>query len=71
MCCGERPSSPDRNRAPGGWVQIRYLENSPVLVRGPATGRQYQFSGAAPVQAVEQRDAQALLRTRLFRSDTQ
>lgn len=48
-------------------VQLRYIESSPVLVQGPATGRQYQFSGHAPVQSVDVRDADVLLRSRFFR----
>lgn len=56
---------------PGGaapfLVAVRYLESSPILVRGVASGRQYEFSGAQPVQAVDASDAEALLRTRFFR----
>jgi len=48
-------------------VPLRYTETSPMLVLGPATGRQYQFSGSNPVQAVDRRDVVALLHTRLFR----
>jgi hypothetical protein len=48
-------------------VNLRYLENSPILVRGPVTGRQYEFSGAKPQQPVDVRDADALLRTGFFR----
>lgn len=48
-------------------VAIRYLERSPILVRGPVTGREYTFSGAHPDQAVDTRDAPALLKTRFFR----
>ena len=47
-------------------VTLRYLESSPILVRGPATGLQYEFSGDRPVQSVDARDAAALLRTRFF-----
>ena len=47
-------------------VAVRYLERSPVLVRGPATGRVYEFSSADAVQSVDGRDASALLRTRFF-----
>jgi hypothetical protein len=50
-------------------VALRYTETSPILVKGPATGRQYQFSGPNPVQAVDARDAAALLRTRFFSSE--
>ena len=48
-------------------VALRYTETSPILVKGPASGRQYQFSGSSPVQAVDVRDVAALLRTRFFR----
>jgi hypothetical protein len=48
-------------------VTLRYLEKSPILVRGPVTDQQYEFSGARPVQSVDARDAAALLRTRFFR----
>jgi hypothetical protein len=47
-------------------VVLRYTETSPILVRGPASGRQYQFSGSKPVQTVDPRDAAALLRTGFF-----
>jgi hypothetical protein len=47
-------------------VTLRYLERSPILVRGPATGRYYEFSGADAVKPIEPRDAAALLRTRFF-----
>jgi hypothetical protein len=47
--------------------KIRYTERSRVRVRGNATGRHYEFSGADPVQSVDARDAPALLSTRFFR----
>lgn len=48
-------------------VVLRYLENSPILVRGPVSGHQYQFSGSHPDQIVDARDVESLLRTRFFR----
>jgi hypothetical protein len=48
-------------------VCLRYLETTRVLVKGPASGRHYEFSGNMPVQAVDARDAGALLGTRFFR----
>lgn len=47
-------------------VVLRYREPGHVLVRGPVTGRTYEFSAARPTQAVEARDAEALLRSRRF-----
>lgn len=48
-------------------VTLHYLQTSPIRVRGPVTGRPYDFSSAQPTQAVESRDAATLMRTGLFR----
>ena len=67
-----QPRSPSSQPAPGGAqpmheaVTLRYLESSPIRVRGLVTGQQYEFSGARPIQVVDARDAQAFLRTRFF-----
>ena len=50
----------------GRRVMLRYREPGRVLVRGPVTGRPYEFSAARPTQWVEARDAEALLSTRRF-----
>ena len=62
-----RPRAPVAAPAPGGLVALRSVAAGGMVVRGPATGRQYSFSTAAPVQMVEARDAAALLRTSWFR----
>jgi hypothetical protein len=62
-----RPRAPAAAPAPGGLVALRSVAAGGMVVRGPATGRQYAFSAAAPVQVVEARDAAALLRTSWFR----
>ena len=51
-----------------GWssVGLRYLEKSPIRVRGPVTGTQYEFSAANAVRSVDARDAESLLSTRFF-----
>ena len=51
---------------PLGAVELRYLARSPIAVRGPATGREYRFSAAAPLQRVARADAEPLLRTPYF-----
>ena len=38
-------------------------ETSRVLVRGPVTGRLYDFSGGQPSQAMDPRDGAALMRS--------
>lgn len=50
----------------GSSVAVRYTQASPILVRGPVSGRHYQFSGSNPVHAVDGRDVAALLRTGFF-----
>jgi hypothetical protein len=50
----------------GRVVAVRYVERARLVVRGPATGRQYEFSAAKPTQVVAAHDADALLRTRHF-----
>jgi hypothetical protein len=62
-----RPPAPAPAPSAGGMVALRSVSASGMVVRGPATGRQYAFSAAAPVQMVESRDAAALLRTSWFR----
>jgi hypothetical protein len=47
-------------------VRVRYSERSAIRVRGNVTGRIYEFSAAAPSQAVDVRDARALLASRFF-----
>jgi hypothetical protein len=48
-------------------VLLHYMETSAIRVRGPVTGRPYEFSGARPAQAVDPRDAAVLTRTGRFR----
>jgi hypothetical protein len=57
------PESPGPNDAS---VYLQYREQPLIRVRGLATGRVYEFSGKKLVQAVDERDAAALLQTRLF-----
>jgi hypothetical protein len=49
-----------------GATHIRYLNGGHVLVRGPRTGWQYEFSQAHPIQAVDPRDAVSFIATGLF-----
>ena len=59
--------APVSAQIPQSSVSLRYLEISPIRVRGPVTGRQYNFTGSHAVQTVDSRDATGLLRTRFFR----
>jgi hypothetical protein len=48
-------------------VKVRYLESSPVRVRGLVTGNSYLFSATEPAKEIDARDAVSLLNTRFFR----
>ena len=48
-------------------VRLLYLRQSPIQIRGMATGRLYHFSTSQPMQSVDSRDATVILRTNLFR----
>jgi len=47
-------------------VTLRYMESSAIRVTGPVTGRLYIFSAAQSAQAVDPRDAAALMRSGMF-----
>lgn len=51
----------------GPTVKLHYTGVAPVRVKGPKTGRIYEFSAAHPVGTVDRRDAQGLMRISLFR----
>jgi hypothetical protein len=63
----ERLPAPTPTTQSGCAVALRSVSTRGMVVRGPATGKQYSFSAATPVQMVEARDAAALLRTSCFR----
>jgi hypothetical protein len=62
-----QPHVPAPASTPQSAMSVRYLETSPIRVRGLVSGQSYEFSGAAPVQHVDARDASSLLNTRFFR----
>ena len=47
-------------------MALRYVERNGVIVRGPASGIDYRFTFENPVQSVDVRDADSLLRSGLF-----
>jgi hypothetical protein len=62
-----QPQVPAPTSTPQSAISVRYLETSPIRVRGLVSGQSYEFSGVAPVQLVDARDASSLLNTRFFR----
>ena len=66
----QHPSLPLAPTDPGSElnnVPLRYLANTPVMVRGPVTGTPYYFSDAQRVLRVQLVDAEGLLKTQFFR----
>lgn len=62
-CCGKKKAPmTDRHR-----IHVRYLGGRPIEITGPATGYVYRFSGKAPLQLVDPRDAVRIARSRGFR----
>ena len=47
-------------------VVLRYRERARVRILGPVTRHSYEFSSEQPMQSVDARDAEVLLRTRQF-----
>jgi hypothetical protein len=61
------PNTPASAAPSGPIVKLHYTGVAAVRVRGPQTGRTYEFSGAHPNGAVERRDVEGLMRIGLFR----
>jgi hypothetical protein len=50
-------------------VPITFTRKTPVLIRGPVTGRHYQFHEGAYSRPVDPRDAAVLLKTGYFQRE--
>lgn len=48
-------------------AMVRYIGAAPIVVRGAASGRTYQFAAARSVQPVDARDIAGLLKKGIFR----
>ncbi|MEO7050762.1 MAG: hypothetical protein ABI128_03780 [Rhodanobacter sp.] len=46
---------------------VRYIGAAPIVVRGAASGRTYQFTAGRSVQPVDARDVAGLLKKGIFR----
>jgi hypothetical protein len=71
LSAAESPSaSADQTAEPRGIsasdIDLLYLRQAPIHLRGMATGRLYQFSSSQRVQPVDRRDATLFLRTSSF-----
>jgi len=47
-------------------ASLRFVERRSVVVRGPVTGRRYQFRDGAYVRGIDARDATGLLKSGYF-----
>jgi len=74
-CCGQGRAALVQGKAigqpmlaqAGAGVRIEFTQPTSVLVRGPATGRHYQFHAGARTQQVDPRDAAMLVKSGYFR----
>jgi hypothetical protein len=76
-CCGQQRAelsatlgTAGQNGAPvsnGSELKIEFKQRSPMMVRGPSTGRHYQFAPESYAQMVDARDAHALIESGYFR----
>ncbi len=74
-CCGRGRAALAQARSGGQQgpavagpsVRIAFTQPTSVFIRGPATGRHYQFHPEAQTQPVDPRDAATLLRSGYFR----
>lgn len=48
-------------------AMVRYIGAAPIVVRGAASGRTYQFTAGRSVQPVDARDVAGLLKKGIFR----
>jgi hypothetical protein len=48
-------------------MKVRYGGGRPVLIKGPATGIDYRFSGVETLQLVDPRDAIVMVKNPVFR----
>jgi hypothetical protein len=68
MVSGRKPSKLRAAESPRSIALNLHYEGQPLVnVRGPITGRAYEFSGLRPVQPVDTRDARFLLASPLFK----
>ena len=74
-CCGQgraalalaRSAAQQGPATAGPSVRITFTQPTSVFIRGPATGRHYQFHPEAQTQPVDPRDATSLLKSGYFR----
>jgi hypothetical protein len=64
-----RTPTANRVATAGRAVTLRYLARPPIRVRGTATGVEYRFSAAEPLQQVAPLDAENLLASGHFRRE--
>jgi hypothetical protein len=75
-CCGQGRAALVQGRAnrqqvpapTGPSVRVEFTQQAAIMIRGPATGRHYQFNPGAQTQWVDPRDAASLLKSGYFRS---
>jgi hypothetical protein len=73
-CCGQRRADAAQQISPanrpvdssGAVADLRFTQDAAALVRGPVTGRHYQFHNRICNQPIDARDAAILLKSGYF-----
>jgi len=73
-CCGQRRAEAARQLSPADRLMdtsaptadLRFTQNSAALVRGPITGRHYQFKDGVCAHPIDPSDAAILLKSGYF-----
>jgi hypothetical protein len=76
-CCGQaraiaaqnNPAPNQQVGTPGRFTKVRFTQKAAVLIRGPVTGRHYQFHEGAYTQQMDTRDAAVLVKTGYFQPE--
>jgi hypothetical protein len=64
-CCGQNRAAV-ANKSESRPAGLRFLQRRSIVVRGPATGRRYEFHDGAYTRGIDDRDATALLKSGYF-----
>jgi len=72
-CCGQNrdfakyaDSQPNLNSVSGTEASLRFVQRRSIAVRGPVSGRRYQFHGGSYTHNIDSRDVAQLLKSGFF-----
>jgi hypothetical protein len=73
-CCGQNraalASQAANDQPPAASNSLKFVQRRSIVVRGPVTGRRYQFHDGAFTRGIDSRDTVELLKTGCFEKPT-